>query len=91
MKGESLTCSVEEFGEAVGFGANQARAVCAGEFPPPLVWSGERQRVIRAEIPGWLVEYGRWQRQKRGLAPIQLGGHGDEPKEQPHMRLYEEG
>ena len=91
MESERLTCSVEEFGALVGIGPRQAQQVCAGEFPPPLIWSGERKRVIRAEVPGWLVAYGRWQRKRKGLVPDPLGSDGDEPEGQPQKRLYQEG
>ncbi|MDD3177136.1 MAG: hypothetical protein PHS28_05430 [Atopobiaceae bacterium] len=75
---EPLTCSVEDFSRIVGIGINQAQAVCAGEFPPPMIWSGERRRIIRSEIPAWLLRYGEWQRRRLGAEALE--GTAAEPE-----------
>lgn len=90
MASEPLTCSVIEFARIAGIKDNQARTVCAGMYPPPLVVVGRETRVIRARIPEWLdCEAERQQKERPGAETF--SDAATEPGKQPHMRLYEEG
>ena len=51
---ESLTCSILEFAHIAGIKDTQARSICAGLYPPPLIVVGRETRVIRSHIPEWL-------------------------------------
>lgn len=51
-----LTCGIEEFARIVGIGEAAARALTAGELHrPPGFYVGKQYRIIREEIPRWLL------------------------------------
>ena len=55
-------CSVKEFARMVGIKESQARAFIAGEFPPPVIRTNEREvKVITSQVYQWLVDFSAWQ------------------------------